>query len=233
MSQVLRLDNADAEDESQVQVRLIDKSVIKILSLQVKTILADSEDGKMTLDKFMLKFKESHPDQVITDAQLRTDLAHLVIIEEKEDEETTIFLRPLKLCAVRIYQLLKDHHEKIPMADFEAAFSEKYNVALCPGQYGFPGLTNMITALCDDFVIRGRGAKKMICIAQPGKSLSPPSQIQRLVHFLLRLCNFLVIAVMFEHISHRFDYFRKIIRSNTTINGVLVLLPGLRVKENL
>ena len=42
----------------------------------------------------------------------------------------------------------------------------------------------MITALCDDFVIRGRGAKKMICIAQPGKTLSPPpSSIQRLVHF--------------------------------------------------
>lgn len=56
------------------------------------------------------------------------------------------------------------------MAEFEAAFAEKYNVPLCPGQYGFPGLTNLITALCDDFVIRGRGSKKMICIAQPGKN---------------------------------------------------------------
>ena len=174
MGQILRIDNADAEEEDLVQVRLIDRSAIRALSIQVKTILAESEDGKMSLESFMLKFKEKHPDQVITETQLKTDLSDLVIIEtlELDDEAATIELKPLQLCAVRIQNLLKDHNEKISMSEFEAAFNEKYKIQLCPGQYGFPGLTNLITALSDNFVIRGRGAKKIICIVQPGKNMN-------------------------------------------------------------
>ena len=110
----------------------------------------------------------------------------LVIIEtlELDDEAATIELKPLQLCAVRIQNLLKDHNEKISMSEFEAAFNEKYKIQLCPGQYGFPGLTNLITALSDNFVIRGRGAKKIICIVQPGKNMNGPPAIQR--YFILQ-----------------------------------------------
>jgi hypothetical protein len=51
------------------------------------------------------------------------------------------------------------------MSEFEAAFAEKYEAALCPGQYGYPSLLALIQSpvmVEEHFLIRGRGARKMI-----------------------------------------------------------------------
>merc|ERR1712223_28465 len=165
MSQILRLDNADAEDEEQIQVRLIDRMAIRALSIQVKAILAEDSNGKMLLDIFKEKFDEKYPERGgITESELKTDLSDLLEIETEEnklgEKEEIIQLKPLQLCAVRIQSLLRDYKDKISMADFEAAFAEKFSTPLCPGQYGFPGLANLISALSDNFVVRGRGPKK-------------------------------------------------------------------------
>ena len=52
------------------------------------------------------------------------------------------------------------------MSEFEAAFAEKFMVPLCPGQFGFPGLANLLTAFPELFAVRGRGPKKMVCIVR-------------------------------------------------------------------
>ena len=75
---------------------------------------------------------------------------------------------------------------------FQAAFAEKYSLPLCPGQYGFPGLSNLIAAFPDTLAIRGtylvsqkvvklvkkskyflkflgRGTKKLICYLREGR----------------------------------------------------------------
>ena len=75
-------------------------------------------------------------------------------------------LVPLQLCGVRIQALLKEHGDKMLMSEFEAAFAEKFMVPLCPGQFGFPGLANLLTAFPDLFAVRGRGPKKMVCIVR-------------------------------------------------------------------
>lgn len=66
------------------------------------------------------------------------------------------------------------------MSEFEAAFAEKYSIPLCPGQYGYPGLSNLIAAFPDTLVIRGRGTKKLICYLREGRKSfnngGPPSR---------------------------------------------------------
>ena len=62
-----------------------------------------------------------------------------------------------------LHQMLKEIvPEKYPKKRF-------LNIFLFVSFSGFPGLANLISALSDNFVVRGRGPKKMICIAQPGK----------------------------------------------------------------
>ena len=81
-------------------------------------------------------------------------------------DEETIELVPLQLCGVRIQTLLKENQDRMLMSEFEAAFAEKFMVPLCPGQFGFPGLANLLTAFPDLFAVRGRGPKKMVCIVR-------------------------------------------------------------------
>ena len=52
---------------------------------------------------------------------------------------------------------------------FQAAFAEKYSTPLCPGQYGFPGLSNLVAAFPDTLAIRGRGTKKLIYYLREGR----------------------------------------------------------------
>merc|ERR1719412_3005513 len=79
-----------------------------------------------------------------------------------------IILTPIQLCSVKIQKLLEDHNDKILCSEFEAAFVEKYNTPLCPGQYGHPSLNSLIRALPEYFAIKGRGTRKMIWYLRDG-----------------------------------------------------------------
>lgn len=179
LSTTLRLDNATSHsdqessaEEQETSVRLIDRSFIKILSNRVREILAD--EGKLPLKHLQEQFKDIY-DEEIEEEQLKTDLNDLVelteeeVTEDGEEKETQVQLVPLQLCGVRIQNLLKSHGDKMLMSEFEAAFAEEYSLPLCPGQYGFPGLSNLIAAFPDTLAIRGRGTKKLICYLREGR----------------------------------------------------------------
>merc|ERR1719219_3222592 len=176
LNTTLRLDNAvqsdgDAE-EPEVSVRLIDRSFIKILSNRVREIMAD--EGKLSLKELQERFKDIYEEEIEED-QLKTDLNDLVnvteeeISEDSEEKEMQVQLVPLQLCGIRIQNLLKSHADKMLMSEFEAAFAEKYSIPLCPGQYGYPGLSNLVAAFPDTLAIRGRGTKKLICYLREGR----------------------------------------------------------------
>jgi len=161
LSHSLRLESLETEDSGEItHVRLIDRSYIKILSNRVKELLVDHKDAQMPLDSFLEQFREIYSDELDLQ-QLKSDLKDLVVIQDNSIE-----LVPLQLCGVRIQTLLKEHGEKMLMSEFEAAFAEKFMVPLCPGQFGFPGLANLLTAFPELFVVRGRGPKKMVCIVR-------------------------------------------------------------------
>ena len=74
------------------------------------------------------------------------------MVESREGEGDSnkvvyIKLTSIQLCAVKIQKLLEDHQDKLLCSDFEAAFVEKYNVPLLPGQYGYPSLNSLVQAL--------------------------------------------------------------------------------------
>ena len=74
------------------------------------------------------------------------------VVESREGEGDSnkvvyIKLTSIQLCAVKIQKLLEDHQDKLLCSDFEAAFVEKYNVPLLPGQYGYPSLNSLVQAL--------------------------------------------------------------------------------------
>lgn len=159
----LRIDQHGEED---YVIRLIDRSFIKILSNRIKEILADIPDGKLPLKEFQESFKEIYDEEVQVD-QLKSDLKDLIQITD--DNPELIQLVPLQLCSIRIQNLLKENGDKMPMSEFEAAFAEKYMTPLCPGQYGYPGLANLMMAFPECLTIRGRGTKKMIVFLRDGR----------------------------------------------------------------
>jgi hypothetical protein len=176
LSTTLRLDSTvqsdDDEEQPETSVRLIDRSFIKILSNRVREILAD--EGKLTLKELQERFKDIYEEEIDED-QLKTDLNDLVTVteeelsEDSEEKELQVQLVPLQLCGIRIQNLLKSQADKMLMSEFEAAFAEKYSTALCPGQYGYPGLSNLVAAFPDTLAIRGRGTKKLICYMREGR----------------------------------------------------------------
>lgn len=171
LSQILRIEQ---DSEGEATVRLIDRSYIRALSMQVKEILAEAPEGNMALEKFKTTFTDRY-HSALNIEQMKTDLADLIVIKEDiscDSDISTIALTPLQLCSVKIQNLLKDYQDKLLVSEFEAAFAEKYATPLCPGQYGFPGLANLIAALPDNFVIRGRGPRKMIWYLSEGRNLS-------------------------------------------------------------
>jgi len=168
--------DGDAE-EPETSVRLIDRSFIKILSNRVREIMAD--EGKLSLNELQERFKDIYEEEIEED-QLKTDLNDLVTVteeeiaedlrtEDSEEKETQVQLVPLQLCGIRIQNLLKSQADKMLMSEFEAAFAEKYSLPLCPGQYGYPGLSNLVAAFPDTLAIRGRGTKKLICYLRDGR----------------------------------------------------------------
>ena len=95
-------------------------------------------------------------------------------IEVKSAQNLILELVPLQLCGIRIQNLLKENGDKMLMSEFEAAFAEKFGTALCPGQYGYPGLANLISGFPEYLSIRGRGTKKMICFLREGRKSPQP-----------------------------------------------------------
>lgn len=91
--------------------------------------------------------------------------------DELQAEEKTkvpckrmVRLRPLQLCAFRIEELVQDFQGKLFCSDLEAAFTDKYKVPLCPGQFGFHSVNTLIqSGMGKLFTLRGRGARKLIC----------------------------------------------------------------------
>jgi hypothetical protein len=169
-------DSEDAiETDQDASVRLIDRSFIKTLSNRIRELLADV--GKLSLKDLQEQFKDIYGEDIDED-QLKTDLSDLVELTEEDveseedsegEKETQVQLVPFQLCGIRIQNLLKSEGDKMLMSEFEAAFAEKYSIPLCPGQYGFPGLSNLIAAFPDTLAIRGRGTKKLICYLREGR----------------------------------------------------------------
>ena len=104
LPQLLRVDDGD-----QATVRLIDRTFIRALGIQVKDILAQDPDGKMKLADFEKEFLKKHGKPIKMD-QLQTDLSHLIDVETPEggsDDDRCVKLTPLQLCAVKIQKLLE------------------------------------------------------------------------------------------------------------------------------
>ena len=65
--------------------------------------------------------------------------------------------------------MFQDHSDKLLCSEFESQFSEKYGTPLLPGQYGYPSLNSLIQALPDNFVVKGKGGRKMIWYQRDGR----------------------------------------------------------------
>ncbi|TRY80638.1 hypothetical protein TCAL_14464 [Tigriopus californicus] len=82
--------------------------------------------------------------------------------------------------------LPRTEHDKLYCSDLEALFAEKYKTALSPGQYGYPNIKNLLeSGLSKHFTIRGRGSRKVICVA---KEMPEKSQDSSTIVVVLQLC---------------------------------------------
>lgn len=86
LSTTLRLEG-DGDEIDPWSIRLIDRSYIKALSIQVRSILLQEEKagGKMEIGAFKEKFQKSHNAEIDV-PQLKSDLPDLVEIIEEGDE---------------------------------------------------------------------------------------------------------------------------------------------------
>jgi len=190
-------DGSAASGEGGLRVRLIDRTYVRTLGLRVKEILSEQPEGKMELKAFEKMFIEKFGS--IKMDQIFADLSGLIEVdngseapadgegESKKDvndnkastdtAEPVVYIKltSIQLCAVKIQKLLEDHGDKLLCSDFESQFSEKYGTPLLPGQYGYPSLNSLIRALPDNFVVKGKGGRKMIWYQRDG-SASPSSE---------------------------------------------------------
>lgn len=187
-----------ADGDASLRVRLIDRTYVRTLGLRVKEILSDQPEGKMDLKVFEKTFIEKFKTTIKID-QIFADLSGLVEVDNgaeaadasgvpKKDTndnhlkpsdsvEPVVYIKltSIQLCAVKIQKLLEDHSDKLLCSEFESQFSEKYGTPLLPGQYGYPSLNSLIRALPDNFVVKGKGGRKMIWYQRDG-SASPTSE---------------------------------------------------------
>lgn len=189
MNQLIRVEEGEANQSP--KIRLIDRSYIKLLSKNVRAILTAQTDGQMKVDEFLAEYEKKF-GKVLDLKKVASDLPDLVEILDNEspnDEMNnnepdveggqmspgakSIRLVPLQLCVARITELIKEH-DKLYCSDLEALFAEKYKTALSPGQYGYPNIKNLLeSGLSKHFTIRGRGSRKVICVAKEMPEKSP------------------------------------------------------------
>merc|ERR1719419_1996797 len=187
-----------ANGNTTLRVRLIDRTYVRQLGLRVKQILAEQDQGRMEIKAFEKSFTERFKTELKLD-QIISDLGGLVELEdntakdggspeggegkaknrepEKDDNDNKVAaggggvfikLTSLQLCAVKIQQLLECYNDKLLCSEFESEFVAKFNHPLLPGQYGYPSLNSLVRALPDNFVVKGKGARKMIWYLRDG-----------------------------------------------------------------
>ena len=145
------------------EIRLIDRSYLKVVSEQVRDVLVDQEEGQMSLDKFKAAFEAKYGQSKLEVDRIKIDLSDVVEVTV-ENGGHMIKLVPLQLCAIRIGKLIKDFKGELFCSELEAAFAEKYKTPLCPGKFGYHGINSLIQqGLSKYFTIRGKGNRKMIC----------------------------------------------------------------------
>ncbi|TRY81000.1 hypothetical protein TCAL_13813 [Tigriopus californicus] len=182
----------DSDGERLIQ--LTDSIRLSVVGDQIKELIRDTPNQTLTVDDMERRYKSLF-GKVLDLKKVACDLPDLVeLLDALQDQDDvnnnddnnnepgeemlnsagarSIRLVPLQLCVARITELIKEH-DKLYCSDLEALFAEKYKTALSPGQYGYPNIKNLLeSGLSKHFTIRGRGSRKVICVAKemPEKS---------------------------------------------------------------
>uniref|UniRef100_A0A1B6DPC6 HTH OST-type domain-containing protein n=1 Tax=Clastoptera arizonana TaxID=38151 RepID=A0A1B6DPC6_9HEMI len=133
------------------------------LSLQVRKILMEQPNAKMTLTNFQKIYQRLYN----CDCNLETleiSLADIVKVRQDKSKEIIIQLTSLQLFSRDVYMLLTKSGGRLTLGSFETSYMRMFGTAIQPKLYGFQSVFTLLQAIPETVEIKGKGNKQILIL---------------------------------------------------------------------
>jgi len=149
----------------------VDRGFIRTMASNVRKLLVEQIDGQMELEEFIEKVASRFGSHIEVE-MLTRDLSYLVEVVNGK-----VCLTALQMCARDIEIVLGDHGQ-LPVAELESQYEAKFGRELPLEPLGFDTVSELLVAMNDTLLVRGRGIRKIVSVNKSTTSslLSSPSR---------------------------------------------------------